>query len=133
MYERAEDLLRLGFLLQGSRGGVSLDEIRREFGVGRRTAERMRDAALRLFPQMEEAPTDGPVKRWRLPGGALTGLVSPEPRELEELSLAAERLRREGLVDRASALDGLRAKLSALLRPAARARVETDLEALLEA
>ncbi len=134
MYERAEDLLRLGFLLQGSRGGVSLDEIRREFGVSRRTAERMRDAALRLFPQMEEAPATGePVKRWRLPGGTLTGLVSLEPRELEELSLTADRLRREGLVDRASALDGLRAKLSALLVPAARARVETDLEALLEA
>src|SRR4051794_18357357 len=48
-------------------------------------------------------------------------------------TLAAERLRAEGLHTRAKTLDGLRAKTSALMTARARARVEPDLEALLEA
>ena len=133
MYDRAEDLLHLALTMQGSPGGISLGEIENQFGVSRRTAERMRDAVLRLFPQAEEVPADDALKRWRLPGGTLTGVVSFGPAELEELSLAADRLLREGLGDRAAAVAGLRAKLTAVLRNGARARVEADLEALLEA
>ena len=133
MYERVEEIVRLALLMQGTRAGVGLDDIRREFGVSRRTAERMRDAVLRAFPQAEEAPTDERVKRWRLPPGVANRLAGIGAEELAELALAAERLRADGLAERAAALDGLRAKLGALMPPAGLARVEPDLEALLEA
>jgi len=43
-YERLTDIVKLAIRMQGLRGGVTLDDIQAEFGVGRRTAERMRDA-----------------------------------------------------------------------------------------
>jgi hypothetical protein len=38
MQGRTEDLLRLGFLTQGSPGGISLREIRQEFKASQRSA-----------------------------------------------------------------------------------------------
>ncbi len=133
MYERIEDLLKLCLMLQGSYGGVSLAEIERAFGVSRRTAERLRDAVLRALPQIEEAPTADRVKRWRLPPDTLTRAVSINVGELEELALGAERLRHDGLGGRAAVLEGLLLKLRAQMRPAALARAEPDLEAMLQA
>ena len=53
-HEKAADLLKLALLLAGSAEGLTLDEMAREIGVGRRTVERMRDALRELFPQLEE-------------------------------------------------------------------------------
>jgi predicted DNA-binding transcriptional regulator YafY len=120
-------------MMQAARMGVSLGEIQAEFDVGRRTAERLRDAVLRVFPQAEEVPGGDALKRWRLPAGVLNGLTAFEADELAELDLAAERLRGEGLDARGRTLDGLRQKLLGLLSSSASARVGPDLEALLEA
>jgi predicted DNA-binding transcriptional regulator YafY len=133
MYANAERLLQLALMMQGTRPGVSLADIQGEFNVGRRTAERMRDAVMRLFPQAEEAPGGDPFKRWRIPVGVLNRLVGFEANELVELELAAERLRAEGLEPRAQTMDALRAKLIGLMSATASARVGPDLEALLEA
>ena len=43
-YERVQDVVRLAVRLQGSRGGMTLDDIQAGFSVSRRTAERLRDA-----------------------------------------------------------------------------------------
>ncbi|MBT6305426.1 MAG: WYL domain-containing protein, partial [Rhodospirillaceae bacterium] len=48
-YEKAENLLRLCVMMAGRNQGVSIEMIQEEFSVSRRTAERMRDAALRLL------------------------------------------------------------------------------------
>ena len=50
-YEKADNLLQLALELQAARGGLSLADIEEKFGVGRRTAMRMRDAVLRNFPR----------------------------------------------------------------------------------
>ena len=133
MYERIEDLLKLCLMLQGSYGGVSLAEIERDFGVSRRTAERLRDAVVRALPQVEEAPTSDRTKRWRLPPSTLTRAAAIAAGELEEIALAAERLRHDGLARRATVLEGLLLKLRAQMQPAALARAEPDLEAMLQA
>jgi len=133
MYENAERLLQLAWRMQGTRTGISLVDIQAEFDVGRRTAERLRDAVLRVFPQSEEVAGRETVKRWRIPPGVLNRLAAFEADELVELELASERLRREGLAARARTVDGLRIKLQALLTATASARVGPDLEALLEA
>ena len=133
MYGRIEDLLRLALSMQGSRTGLSLADISAEFGVSRSTAERMRDAVLRAFPQAELAPGSERIKRWRIPDALLNRLVDVDASELEELRLAADQLRREGLDARARIIDGIRAKLSALMTPVSQSRVAPDLEALIEA
>jgi len=132
-YERADDLLQLALEMQAARGGFSLPEIVERFGVGRRTAMRMRDAVLRNFPQAEEVAGDDRIKRWRIPAGTLDRLVSFTADELAALEGAADILARDSREDEAARLRALSAKLKALLKPETARRVEPDLEALLEA
>jgi len=132
-YEKADNLLILALEMQAARGGLSLPDIQERFSVGRRTAMRMRDAIMRIFPQADEVATSGNLKRWRIPSGTLDRLVGCTADELADLQTAASVLRRENMIDQANSLDALSAKLKAVLKPDVARRVEPDLEALLEA
>jgi predicted DNA-binding transcriptional regulator YafY len=103
-----------------------------EAGVGRRTAERMRDALWALFPQMEEVP-DPPTKRFRIPQG-LDGLFqSPSAEELAELSRMADSLAAAGAPARAQTLRMLEKKIRSAMRSAALRRIGPDAEAIARA
>src|SRR5204863_155836 len=67
-HEKAGRLLELARLLASTAEGLTLDEMAERLGVGRRTAERMRDAVREVFPQMEEVE-DPPTRRFRIPHG----------------------------------------------------------------
>ncbi len=132
-YENAENLLRLAIEMQASHGGLSLDDIERRFRVSRRTAQRMRDSILRLFPQADEVRGDDRRKRWRIPVGVADRLVSFTADELADLEAAIRLLERENLIAQAESLAGIASKLAALMKPGTFRRVEPDLEALIEA
>lgn len=132
-YEKADNLLQLALEMQAARGGLSLAEIEARFGVGRRTAMRMRDAVLRNFPQAEEVATDERAKRWRIPAGTLDRLVNFTAEELAALEGAARAMEHDNREDVAATLATLAAKLKALMKPEVARKVEPDLEALLEA
>ena len=129
-YERLSDLFRLAVRLQGA-GGLTIDEIREEFAVSRRTAERMRRAVEHVFGPLESVDWDDGKRHWRLPPNGLGGLIGVSADELVELETAAAALRRSGRDEGAVLLRNLAAKLRALLRPAAQRRLEPDLEALM--
>lgn len=131
-HEKAGGLLELARTLASSAEGMTLDEMAIAAGVGRRTVERMRDALLILFPQMEEFP-DGPLKRFRIPNG-LDGLFqTPTTAELLELNKAAVALRQSGSVSRAKALEALESKIRSAMRAAALRRMAPDVDALARA
>lgn len=131
-HEKASNLLRLARLLAASAEGLTLDEISERLGVGRRTAERMRDAVRDVFPQMEEVD-DPPTRRFRIPSG-LDGLFqSPTSEELVALRTAADSLEALGADARAAALKTLEQKVLSATRAAARRRLAPDFEALLQA
>lgn len=131
-HEKAGLLLDLARRLAASAEGLTLDEMARAIGVGRRTVERMRDALWDLFPNLEEVE-DPPTKRFRITGG-LDGLFqTPTPEELVELGKAAEALRGAGAPARAEALSRLELKIRAAMRGAALRRVGPDVEALMRA
>jgi predicted DNA-binding transcriptional regulator YafY len=132
-YEKADNLLQLAMEMQAARTGLTLGDIESRFGVGRRTAMRMRDAILRTFPQAEEVPGDERTKRWRIPPGTLDRLATCTAEELAALESAVHLLERDNREDEAAELATLAAKLKALLKPEVARRVEPDLEALLEA
>lgn len=46
---------------------LSLSDLIQEFGVSKRTVQRMLDTIKRNFPELEEVTHDDGVKRWRLP------------------------------------------------------------------
>lgn len=132
-YQKLEQILRLALAFQGTREGLSLADIQRDCGVARRTAERMRDAVARVFPQFERCDDGERVRRWRLPAGTLGGLVAVSAEELAELDAAAAELTRKGLRERADLVTAAAQKLRATARPDHLRRVEPDLEVLTEA
>lgn len=131
-YQKTEVLLRLAIMMQGTREGIAFADIQREFEVGRRTAERMRDAIERIFPQLERVDNGERIARFRLPPGTLSGFVAPTADELAELETTAATLRAQGMTARATLVETAAGKLRAMTRPDHLRRLEPDLEALLE-
>jgi len=130
-HEKAADLLKLALLLAGSAEGLTLDEMSRSIGVGRRTVERMRDALRDLFPQLEEVD-DPPTKRFRIPGGLDRLFQAPLPEELAALRRVADQAQATGAAATAQSLHSLESKLLASLRGSDRRRLAPDLEAMMQ-
>ena len=131
-HDKAVMVIELARRLAASAEGLTLDEMARDMRVGRRTAERMRDAVILLFPSVEEV-SDPPTKRWRIRGGLSAFEQAPTATELLELSKAAQGLRAAGEPGRAAALEGLERKLKSAMRSTALNRMAPDLEALVRA
>lgn len=131
-HDKAAMVLELARRLAASAEGLSLDEMARDMDVGRRTAERMRDAVIALFPATEEV-SDPPQKRWRIRGGLSAFEQAPTTTELVELTRAAQALRAAGEPGRAAALEGLERKLKSAMRSTTLNRLAPDLEALVRA
>jgi len=127
-YHRVEDIIQLALALQVPGPGVCLEDIQSRFGVGRRTAERMREAVDRLYPGLTSTKgTDG-RKYWRLPAGEANALVCWLPEELEALSRAIRGAAGSGDAEGARVLAVLHDKVEALATAestAAGARVGT--------
>ena len=129
--EKLSDLLDLARLLSGSAEGVTLDEIADQFKVGRRTAERMRDAVEQSFGPLEIIE-DGRKKRFRLSArGMATFANSPSSEEIADLDNAVRQLDLLNETARSKNLRRLSAKIKSHLREADRRRLSTDIEAIL--
>lgn len=131
-HDKAVLVIELARRMAASAEGLTLDEMAHESRVGRRTAERMRDAVILLFPSVEEV-SDPPTKRWRIRGGLSAFEQAPTATELLELSKAAQGLRTAGEAGRAAALEGLERKLKSAMRSTTLNRLAPDLEALVRA
>jgi predicted DNA-binding transcriptional regulator YafY len=130
--EKAGSVIDLARRMAASAEGLTLDDVSREMGVNRRTAERLRDSVIRVFPQTEEVP-DWPNKRWRIRGGLSAFEQAPATEELIELTRAAQGLRATGEPGRAAALESLERKLKSAMRSTTLNRLAPDLEALVRA
>jgi predicted DNA-binding transcriptional regulator YafY len=131
-HDKASALLGLARRLASTAEGMTLDEMAAAMGVGRRTAERMRDALAALFPELEEV-AEGSVKRFRIKGGLDGVFQSPTREELVELSKTAAALSTSGAAPRARALESLERKVRSAMRSSALRKVVPDLEALVRA
>lgn len=132
-YLKSESLLRLALKMANTRQGLSLTEIQEEFEIGRRTAERMRDAILRIFPDTIEKREEDRIKRWHIPRQKINDLVSIQADDLTALSSASRLVQSGNMQDMADRLDGLGEKLKSCIDDKSLRRIEPDLEALIEA
>ncbi|MCZ8186213.1 MAG: WYL domain-containing protein [Beijerinckiaceae bacterium] len=132
-FARLAELVRLANQMQGRADGVSLDEIGETYHVSRRTAERMRDALIEVFPQIEEIVEPGGRKRWRMPPGTTGRMANPTINDLAALNRAVELATSTGDDDTANHLRILSDRLRARLSPGDRRRLDPDIEVLLEA
>jgi predicted DNA-binding transcriptional regulator YafY len=131
-YAPSERLFRLARLLAGTRVGLTLDEMAEQLGVGRRTAERLRDSLEVMFPEMDHQDDEQRVRRWRLPGSALVGVVEPRVEAVAAIETVARECEVRGETDRAALLREALTTLRAVMRPDALRRAETDIAALME-
>jgi predicted DNA-binding transcriptional regulator YafY len=132
-YWKAKDLIELATMLMARHVGVTLDDVQMRFDVSKRTAQRMLHQLEAVFPETAVGRDGEGRKRWRLSSGALRDLLTLSAEELAALDLSVESLSRSGLAVEAEHLVRLREKVLALVPRAQMARLETDLEALLEA
>jgi predicted DNA-binding transcriptional regulator YafY len=136
MAERHEKLtksLAMMLSLSSTRSGVTLRELMAEHDVGLRTLQRMLRAIEQVSGPLEDVPWDGREKRWRLRPIPLARALAPTASEVAEVELAAERLRQEGLTDRADLLRLAASRIRAATSPENLRRMEPDIEALLTA
>lgn len=132
-YEKTFDLFDLALKMQESGDGVSLAEIQQMFNVSRRTAERMRNALLNYFPQMEETESEEKTKRWRITQRSLNSLISFSAEELSTLNTAIECLQKHGLSAQAETLERINLKLKNIIKADQKRKIEVDAEELMKA
>lgn len=132
-YAPAERLLRLARHLAATRTGLTLDEMATELEVGRRTAERLRDSLMAIFPQMNFRDDDERERRWLLPASALVGIVEVRAEAVAAIEASARECEVRGETDRAALLREASVTLRAVMRPDALRRAEPDIAALMEA
>lgn len=134
-YEKAELVHRIALDMHGSVEGVSLEDIRRRYTdepLSRSTAERLRDVVQNLYAVEHANPGEVP-KRWRIRSHRPTPVADITSEDLAALATAASLLRRDNLAPHAQRLELVEKKLKAQLHAATVARLETDVEALMEA
>jgi predicted DNA-binding transcriptional regulator YafY len=131
-YENAAKLLRLAIRAAG-RVGVTLGDIEEMFECDRRTAQRMTVKLCELFDDAERWVDEEQRPRWRLPATSVTPFLTPTPEELAVLARAIQKFGNEGAANEARILKGLEERVLATIPKSARARIEVDEEALLQA
>ena len=67
-FERILNIIDLIMTMQARTCGVSLKDIETAYSVSRRTAQRMKDIVLSLYPQVSELQTNSKVKCWGFKG-----------------------------------------------------------------
>ena len=132
-FSKAAELPRLARLAAARREGVSLDDIRAEFNVSHRTAQRMTDAPETVFAAVTSRDGEERRRRWRVEDPTLAHLHPRQETAIEALEVAARAAREEGRLRHARALSDIREDQLARLPPKEALRSETDAEAVLTA
>ena len=132
-YLRLRDLIELVRMMQASASGISIRDIESRFEVSRRTAERMRDAVLDAFIQVEELRLDDGTKRWRLKDRVLMPATGIGTDDLAALETIGKVLKGERHGDLRASLRRTGDALRATMQWRDLARAEPDIEVIAEA
>jgi proteasome accessory factor B len=120
-------LLTLVHLLADTSDGLTLDEMARELGISRRTAERMRAIVAHHFDLDESA--DDRKMRFRIRGSLRRVFTRPDAAEVAALQVEVNARRREK-APQSHLLESLLAKVKGALDDREKLRLEPDLEPL---
>lgn len=130
-FSKAQDLIHLAQMAAAKRRGISLDEIKAQFDVSHRTAQRMTEALETVFPTLVSIDSEDRRKRWRLESPLPETLQPRQEITIEALEIALRSAREQARLRHVRALEGLRDKLLAKLPPRDANRSEVDADAVL--
>lgn len=131
-YKKMYDLFDLALWMQETSEGLSLEDIEQKYNVSRRTAERIRNALMTYFPQMEEVETGERTKRWRITQRSLNSFISFSAEELAVFKTAIDKLKQGNLKEKAETLVHIELKLRNLLKPEQKNKIEVDADELMK-
>ena len=98
-YSRISDILDLAIFMSSKIQGITINEIAQRYNVSRRTAERMRDSLICIFPQIDEIETDDSQKHWGFTNYSISQLISFSPKELANIEQLQRRTTNKELKD----------------------------------
>ena len=124
---KLDRVLSLVHLLSDAGDGLTLDDMARELGVNRRTAERLRDLVSLHF-DLEEW-TDDRRKYFRIRGSLRRAYTRPTAAEIAALNAVALAERRQNATQ-APLLESLLAKVKGALDESEKRRIDPDLSPL---
>lgn len=81
-YSRVSDILDLAIFMSSKIQGVTINEIANRYNVSRRTAERMRDSLMNIFPQIDEIEVVGTHKHWGFTNYSIAHMISFSSKEI---------------------------------------------------
>jgi len=113
------------------RAGVSLNDIREEFSISHRTAQRMTEALEAVFLNVEAFAGPDRRRRWRIADPVIEKLQLRQETAVEALEIASRTAHSDGRLRHATALDDVRRGLLARLTSKDATRTEADVEAVL--
>ncbi len=131
-FEKARDIIELYTNLCGRSVGLTIGDVKQEYGVSKRTAQRMLHLSEEMF-HAEAYFDNAGHKRWRVKDNIRKELINVTPEEFIALDTAKELLKDKGMENAASDLSKLKTKVEALTPNKKSHALSTDYEALLEA
>lgn len=84
-YSRVSDIIDLATYMASKVQGITIPDIMKRYNVSRRTAERMRDSLLNIFPEIDEIETNDTLKHWGFSNNVISSLISFQPKEIANL------------------------------------------------
>ena len=84
-YSRVSDIIDLATFMASKIQGITINDIIERYHVSRRTAERMRDSLLNIFPQIIEIETDEKHKHWGFSDYSIKELIHFSSNEIANL------------------------------------------------
>ena len=129
-YERILNIIDLIMTMQSNTFGVSLKEIQESYNVSRRTAQRMKDIVMELYPQVSELQTNSKIKRWGFKGKPVN-LFDFNSDDITDLENIKELCKINNLSDKLPVLNKVIDSIKSANNPNL-TTLENDIEAMME-
>lgn len=101
-YSRVSDILDLAIFMSSKLQGVTIRDIEERYNVSRRTAERMRDSLMCIFPFVDEIETDDNQKHWGFINYSIANLIAFSPKEIANIEQCERRTTNREMKDELS-------------------------------
>lgn len=84
-YSRVSDIIDLATYMASKVQGITIPDIMERYAVSRRTAERMRDSLMNIFPEVDEIETNDTYKHWGFSNNVISSLISFSAKEIANI------------------------------------------------
>ena len=112
-YSRESNVLEIALTMSARANGITIKEIEEEFGVSRRTAIRLKDSVMNVFPQVDVLNIPGKVKHYGFTDYSIKQLIGFTFEDVTTLEMCEHLITNDSLID---SLKRTKRKVEALVK-----------------